>query len=180
MYPAISRLRPVHSALIVLLALALAAQGCGGKLSAAHLSTKHWEEGAPQKIQAKFLRFAFTTSAKDGVSEVKGQAWPIRENLPVWVDSVDNLTIKAYLCDEKGHVLAVAQHAYPAQMIPEAGFPYSLTFKKTPEPSGGFFVGFGYNAMFLASKPPAAGGQGSGNISGQYVFYAYEQAVLAK
>jgi hypothetical protein len=166
--------------LLVLLALALAASGCSAKLSAAHLQRKPWEDGGSQKLYAKFMHFDFKTQPHDGGFEVTGTAWPIKENIPLWADSMDGLTLNAYLCDEQGNVLASSAKNYPAQKITASGFPFQFVLKHIERPSGGFFVGFGYNAMFTASKPPTAGGQGSGGIAGNYVFYVSEQAALKK
>jgi len=93
---------------------------------------------------------------------------------------VEDLTLFAYLCDEKGNVLSKEQKLYPAQAIPKAGFPFDLRLKHPQQPSGGFFVAVGYRAMFTASKPPAAVSPGSGSIAGNYVFFASEQAALSK
>jgi len=169
-----SRLLPLLMALVVL------ASGCNAKLSAAHLQLKPWADGGDQKLYAKFMHFDFQTQPHETGFEVKGTAWPIKENIPVWADKVDNLSISAYLSDEHGNVLATSTKNYPEQKITASGFPFDFILKQTPRPSGGFFVSFGYGGMFTASKPPAAGGQGSGNISGNYVFYMSEQAALKK
>ena len=52
--------------------------------------------------------------------------------------------------------------------------------KHAGQPSGGYFVTFGYSTMFTAAKPPTAGGHGSGGIAGNYVFFANEQAALTR
>ncbi|MFP5222849.1 MAG: hypothetical protein ACLGSA_11225 [Acidobacteriota bacterium] len=153
--------------------------GCA-KLSASHLQLKPWQDGGNQKLYAKFMHFDFQTLPHDKAFQVKGTAWPIKENIPVWADTVENLSISAYLCDEHGNVLATSTKNYPTQKIPAAGFPVDLPLKHGGQPSGGYFVTFGYSAMFTASKPPSVGGQGSGGISGNYVFFANEQAVLAR
>lgn len=153
--------------------------GCA-KLSASHLQLKPWQDGGSQKLYAKFMHFDFQTLPHDKAFQVKGTAWPIKENIPVWADTVENLSISAYLCDEHGNVLTTSTKTYPTQKIPAAGFPVDLPLKHGGQPSGGYFVTFGYSAMFTASKPPSVGGQGSGGISGNYVFFANEQAVLAR
>lgn len=169
-----------RSGSILLLALfAVALSGCA-KLSASHLQIKPWQDGGSQKLYAKFMHFDFQTAPHDGAFQVKGSAWPIKENIPVWADSVDNLSLAVYLCDEHGNVLATSSKNYPTQKITSAGFPFDFTLKHGNPPSGGFFVSFGYGAMFTASKPPAAGGQGSGPIANNYVFFANEQAALKK
>ncbi|WP_243360714.1 hypothetical protein [Fundidesulfovibrio terrae] len=167
--------------LIPLLAiLAMACAGCSAKLSAAHLQLKPWEDGGSQKLYAKFMHFDFKTQPHEGGFEVTGTAWPIKENIPPWADSVDNLSINAYLCNEHGDVLVSSTKNYPAQKIPASGFPFQFVLKHVERPSGGFYVSFGYGGMFTASKPPTAGGQGSGGIAGNYVFYVSEQAALKK
>jgi len=170
-----SRLRNI----LLLALLAVALPGCA-KLSASHLQIKPWQDGGSQKLYAKFMHFDFQTTPTDGAFQVKGSAWPIKENLPVWADSVDNLSLAVYLCDEHGNVLSTNSKNYPTQKITSAGFPFDFTLKHNNPPSGGFFVSFGYGAMFTASKPPTAGGQGSGAIANNYVFFASEQAALKK
>lgn len=176
------RRRPWASILAACLLLsgALALGGCTSKLTAAHLTVKPWEDGGSLKIYGKFMHFDLTTQPKDGDFQVKGTAWPIKENLPTWADTVEDLLLSAYLCDEKGNVLAKEQKAYPKQAITKDGFPFDLRIKHPKQPSGGFFVAVGYRGMFTASKPPAAVSPGSGSIAGSYVFFASEQAVLAK
>jgi len=166
-----------HTLLASLIILGLA--GCA-KLSASHLQLKPWQDGGTQKLYAKFMHFEFQTLPHDKGFEVKGTAWPIKENIPLWADTVENLSISAYLCDEHGNVLTTSTKNYPTQKIPAAGFPVDLTFKHGAQPSGGYYVTFGYSTMFTASKPPKVGGQGSGGISGNYVFFANEQAALTK
>lgn len=164
---------------LVLALVVLCLPGCA-KLSASHLQLKPWQDGGNQKLYAKFMHFDFQTLPHDNAFQVKGTAWPIKENIPVWADSVENLSISAYLCDEHGNVLTTSAKNYPAQKIPAAGFAFEIPLKHGANPSGGYFVTFGYSAMFTASKPPTAGGQGSGGIAGNYVFFANEQAALTK
>lgn len=166
-----------YTLLASLIVLGLA--GCA-KLSASHLQLKPWQDGGTQKLYAKFMHFEFQTLPHDKGFEVKGTAWPIKENIPLWADTVENLSISAYLCDEHGNVLTTSTKNYPTQKIPAAGFPVDLTLKHGSQPSGGYYVTFGYSTMFTASKPPKVGGQGSGGISGNYVFFANEQAALTR
>ncbi|GFK92780.1 hypothetical protein NNJEOMEG_00607 [Fundidesulfovibrio magnetotacticus] len=160
--------------------LALALAGCTSKLTAAHLVVKPWEDGGSLKIYAKFMHFDLLTQPHEGQFEVKGTAWPIKENLPLWADTVEDLTLAAYLCDEKGNVLVKAQKTYPTQAITPSGFAFDLLMKHPKDPSGGYFVAVGYSGMFTASKPPAAVSPGSGSIAGNYVFFASEKAALSK
>ena len=154
--------------------------GCASKLTASHLVVKPWEDGGSLKIFGKFMHFDLTTQPGDGGHLVKGTAWPIKENIPLWADTAEDLSLFAYLCDEKGNVLATAQKHYPTQKITASGFPFEMTLATKTTPSGGFFVAMGYRVMFTASKPPTQGGQGSGGISGNFVFFANEQAAVAK
>ena len=163
--------------LLALCALAVFASGCA-KLTAAHLQRKTWEAGVPEKIYGKFMHFDYAAVPLTNEFGVKGTAWPIKENIPPWADTVQDLSIIAYLCDEKGNVLAKAQKTYPSQKLTAAGLAFDLTLKPKPVPGGQLFISFGYHGMFVASKPPTAGGQGSGNLAGQYVFFASEGAVL--
>ena len=158
----------------------LTASGCGAKLTASHLTRAPWQDGGSQKIYAKFMHFDFETMPHDDKFEVKGTAWTVKENMPPWVDSVSGLTLYAYLCDEHGNVLNSVSKHYPSEKIPETGFPFDFMIKHGDRPSGGYYVTFGYSGMFTASRPPKTGGQGSGGIAGNYVFFANEQAALSK
>jgi len=170
-----SRLMPAVLAFVV-----LALSACGGKLSAAHLPLRPWQDGGSQKIYAKFMHFDFETMPHEDKFEVKGNAFPIKENIPLWVDSVSDLTLLAYLCDERGVVVSHQAKQYPSQKIPPAGFAFDFMLAQGQRPSGGYYVTFGYSGMFTASTPPKQGGQGSGGISGNYVFFASEKAALTK
>lgn len=165
---------------LLLALLVLAMPACGGKLSAAHLTLRPWQDGGSQKIYAKFMHFDFETMPHEDKFEVKGNAFTIKENLPPWVDSVSDLTILAYLCDEHGTVVSHEAKQYPTQKIPPSGFAFDFMLGHGQRPSGGYFVTFGYSGMFTASAPPKQGGQGSGGIAGNYVYFASEKAALAK
>jgi len=154
--------------------------GCGAKLSAKHLKLMPWQDGGSQKLYEKFMHFDFETEPEGDTFQVKGTAYAIKENLPLWADSVSDLSVFAYLCDEHGAVLKSASKRFPAQAITDKGFPFQLDLKPGTQPSGGYFITFGYSAMFGASTPPKAGGQGSGGIYGNYVFFANEQAALTR
>jgi hypothetical protein len=179
----LSRLTPriglIESAVLAAL-LVLSCAGCA-KLTAAHLALKPWQDGGSQSLTAKFMQFDFQTLSNDDKYEVKGTAFTIPENLPFWVDSVDNLSITAYLCDEHGNVLAHDAKNYPSQKITATGFAFDLLLKYSKNrPSGGCYVAFGYRGMFSASRPPAVGDQGGGDLAENYVFFVSEQAALTK
>ena len=103
-----------------------------------------------------------------------------RPSLPAWADWVSGLVVHAYLCDEHGNVLAQASRHYPSQPVPGAGFEFDFVIRHQKRAPDGIFPSFGYSAMFTPSAPPRQGGQGSGGIHGNYVFYASEQAALAR
>lgn len=170
--------RSVRGVLLLVL-FAMASASCA-KLSAAHLHLKPWENGGRQDFSAKFMRFEYQTTPQGDVLEIKGSAWPVRESLPAWADSVDGLSISAYLCDSQGNVLATVTTTYPAQKIPPAGFGFDFLLKHEQQPAGGYFVSFGYGGKFTASRPPSGPGKGSGGLAGNYVFFASEQAALKK
>lgn len=157
--------RSVSRIVLVMVLMALGVAGCA-KLSASHLQLKPWADGSSQKLNAKFLHFDFQTLPQGDKYEVKGAAWPVRENLPEWADTVENLSITAYLCDENGNVLAISGKNFQVQKIPASGFSFDLLLKPGTLASGGYFVTFGYRCMFTASKPSPAGSPGSGSVSG--------------
>lgn len=163
--------------LLTLCALAVLTAGCA-KLTATHLQRKTWEAGVQEKLYGKFMHFDYQAVPLTNEFGVKGTAWPIKENIPVWADSVQDMNIIVYLCDEHGNVLAQANKSYPSQKLTTKGLAFDFTLKPKPVPGGQLFISFGYHGMFVASKPPAAGGQGSGNLAGQYVFFASETAAL--
>jgi len=167
----------VFSFLPALCAVVLLAAGCA-ELTVGHLQKKTWTAGARETISGKFLNFDYASGPSANGFGVKGTAWPIKENLPPWADMVQNLSITAYLCDGNGAVLAQEQKTFPSQKLAPAGLNFDFTLKPKAGTKGPLFVSFGYSGMFTASKPPLAGGQGSGNIAGQFVFFASEGAVL--
>jgi len=163
---------------LALFALALCVlPGCA-KLTAAHLQHRHVENGVPQKMTAKFLRFDYTATQNGKQYEITGTVQPIRENLPVWADSVDTLSVTAYLCDVQGLVLGKTSVSFTPQAIPAAGFGFKLLLPGGEPPSGGAFVSFGYRATFVPSRMPAGSASPGAGLSGQYVFFASEQAAL--
>jgi hypothetical protein len=154
--------------------------GCA-RLTAGHLTLEPWAGEGSRELSEKFMHFAFQTSQNANCYEVKGAAFPNPENLPSWADSVDNLTLMAYLCDEHGNVLAHDARVYPPQKITTTGFPFDLILRyDKDQPPGGCYVAFGYRGMFTASRPPASGGQGGGGLSGHYAFFASEQATRTR
>ncbi|WP_243439522.1 hypothetical protein [Fundidesulfovibrio soli] len=175
--PALAHSAPAFLAL-ALLALALGALAGCSRLSASHLQSRPVENGVAQKLAAKFLRFEYTATRSGAQYEVLGTAQPIRENLPAWADSVDDLSVTAYLCDEQGRVLTKTSAAFAPQPIPQGGFPFRLLLPGADTPSGAVFVSFGYRATFVPSRTPAGSPQAGAPLSGQYVFFASEQAAL--
>lgn len=164
---------------LLALPLALTASGCA-RLTASHLGVTPWQDGGAHAISAKFMRFDLQTQVREGVLRVKGAAKPVAENIPAWADTAEGLTLFAYLCDAQGAVVQSAQKTFPAQKIPADGFPFAFSFKPESPASGTAFVAMGYRVMFTPSRPPAKASPGSGPISGNYVFFANEQALLAR
>ncbi|MFP5238537.1 MAG: hypothetical protein ACLGQW_01785 [Acidobacteriota bacterium] len=168
-----------HAALaLALLALALCALAGCSRLSAAHLQSRPLSNGAVEKLTAKFLRFEYAATRSGTQYEVLGTAQPIRESLPPWADSVDALNVTAYLCDEHGRVLSKASAAFAPQPIPPGGFPFKLLLPGVETPSGVAHISFGYRATFVPSRIPAGSASPGAGLSGQYVFFASEQAAL--
>lgn len=169
--------RPTALALALALLALCAMPGCS-RLSAAHLQSKPLSNGAGEMLAAKFLRFEYTATRSGAQYEVLGTAQPIRESLPAWADSVDALNVTAYLCDEQGRVLSKASTAFAPQPIPQGGFPFKLLLPGVETQSGAAYVSFGYRATFVPSRTPAGSANPGAGLSGQYVFFASEQAAL--
>ncbi|WP_459934581.1 hypothetical protein [Fundidesulfovibrio butyratiphilus] len=162
----------------VILLLALLVGGCA-TLHTGHLRRTPWSEGK-QQIATKFFRFEYQGIPLSEQYGVKGQAFPLRENLPPWADAVETLSIVVYLSDDEGKVLAKDQKSYLPRRLGQTGIPFDFFLKCKTLPGQKLFVSFGYRSMFVASKPPKTptGQHGGGNISGQYVFFASEGATL--
>jgi len=164
-------------ALCLALALALGA-GCS-RLSASHLRQQPVQAQQEQHVEGRFFRFDYTVREVPTGLEVHGRAVPLAGALPAWADSVDSLSIIAYLCDADGAVLETAQTGLSPQTLPAEGLPFSLVFKRQDGVAS--HLAFGYRCMFVPSRPPAAPASGSGSmIAGQYVFFASEQAALVR
>lgn len=161
-----------------ILLLVLFAGGCA-TLHTGHLRQAPWSEGK-QQIAAKFFRFEYQGVPLSEQYGVKGQAFPLRENLPPWADAVETLSIVVYLSDDQGNVLAKDQKSYLPRRLGESGIPFDFFLKCKTAPGQKVFVSFGYRSMFVASKSPKdpSGKFGGGNISGQYVFFASEGATF--
>lgn len=166
--------RAAGACIFVLFCLTLA--GCSSRLSASHLQKKPWADSARQELTAKFMAFSFETLAQDGAMRVRGTARVLRENLPAWADTVSELTVHAYLCDEDGEVLANARRPYPQQRIPDSGFLFDFTLAPTQRQAKGYFVSFGYSAMFTQGSTPRQQGQ----TPAANVFFANEQAAVTR
>jgi hypothetical protein len=161
-----------------LLCLVLAATGCA-QLNAGHLQRKPWETGVTQNIHSKFFSFDFESIPLASQYGVKGTAHPIRENLPPWVDGVDNLSLTAYLCDSQGRVLAKDKKYYLPQRVTEAGIPFDFFLNLKPGQSQDIYISFGYRATFVADKYPKSPGAGQSTPTGQRIFFSSEDAVYS-
>jgi len=162
----------------VILFSVLFAGGCA-TLHTGHLRHNPWSEGK-QQIATKFFRFEYQGVPLTEQYGVKGQAYPLKENLPAWADAVESLSIVVYLSDEQGNVLAKDQKSYLPTRLGESGIPFDFFLKCKTAPGQKVFVSFGYRSMFVASRPAKTnpGQAGEGNSSGQYVFFASEGATL--
>lgn len=170
------RCSPCTVAVFLALCTILPVSGCA-ELTAGHLQRKTLEAGVVEHIAGKFLRFDYETMPLGNGFGVVGSAWPNKDNLPPWADMVQNLSITAYLCDEKGVVLAQDPKNFPARTLAPGGIPFNFTLSPKASPIGELFISFGYRGTFTASKP-SAGGQGLDNGAGQHSFFASEGAVL--
>jgi hypothetical protein len=163
----------------MLACLALAATSGCGQLNASHLQHKPWQVGNSQNIHTKFFSFDFESIALSNQYGVKGAAHPVKNSLPPWADSVDNLSLTAYLCDEQGHILAQDKKYYLPQKLNPAGIPFDFFLKVKPSQEEKLFVSFGYRATFVASAKPRSA-DGGADPTRQHIFFASEDAVFSR
>lgn len=157
--------------------IVLAVSGCA-QLSVSHLQRTLWDTSQPRTLTTKFFDFTFEARNEAGFYAVTGTARPLAAKLPAWADQVEDLSITVYLCDGQGRILGQAEQSYPPRPITGAGIPFEMFLRAKPSQDGTLFVSMGYRAMFVASRQPATAATGSGGISGQYVFFASENAAL--
>jgi len=139
------------AALAAWLVLAL---GCGcAKLSVSHLDSKPFAAGTTETVSTKYWRFAFSSFLKGDAYGLRGRATPVPAALPPWADSLEELTITAYLRDAAGNVLASAAKSYRGMPLgPDTAVPFAfLLFPKGALPPGGMAVSFGYKAVYGSS-----------------------------
>ena len=144
-----------------------------------HLEARPLAVAAPTSRAMKFWRFEFSgIRLKGDAYSLRGRAIPVRDDLPPWVDRLEELTLTAYLRDPAGNVLASAEKRYRGMPLGDgAVVPFEFLLAPAGDAAGGYAVSFGYKATYgsqkarmalSASGPPPAGA----------VFFAGEGAVL--
>jgi hypothetical protein len=167
--------RPVALAMIGLVAFLLA--GCAS-MSVSHLESRPFATTTPTTLSMKFWRFEFTGAISGGAYALRGKAMPILENLPPWVDSLEELTLTVYLRDAAGNVLASSEKSYKGMPLgPGAVVPFEFVLSPAKAAIGGYAVSFGYKAVCGSQKARAVLAV-NGPLPAGAVFFASEGAVL--
>ncbi|MHC1713672.1 MAG: hypothetical protein AB9872_16110 [Solidesulfovibrio sp.] len=166
---------------LAMLALAVFAScllaGCAS-MSVAHLESRPFFTTTQTTLPMKFWRFEFAGVIAGGAFEIRGRAMPMTDSLPPWVDSLEELTLTAYLRDGAGNVLAMSEKRYKGLPLrPGAAVPFEFAFSPVKAPPGGYAVSFGYKAVFGSQKARATLAV-NGPLPAGAVFFASEGAVL--
>jgi hypothetical protein len=151
--------------------------GCAS-LSVSHLESRPFPAGSSTTLAMKFWRFEFTGRAADNAYVIRGRALPVADDLPPWVDRLEELTLSAYLRDPAGKVLASVERTYKGMSLADgAAVPFEFSLSPAGDAAGNYAISFGYKAVYGSQKvrtaldakgPPPAGA----------VFFAGEGAVL--
>jgi len=167
--------RPAAAVLAACLAVLA---GCAS-LSVSHLESRPLAMAAPTTLGMKFWRFEFTGARlKNGDYGLRGRAMPVTDDLPPWVDRLEELTLTAYLRDPAGNVLASAEKRYKGLVLGDgAAVPFEFALSPAGDAAGGYAVSFGYKAVYGSQKARAALSANGPPPAGA-VFFAGEGAVL--
>ncbi|WP_461833126.1 hypothetical protein [Desulfothermus sp.] len=132
-----------------------------------HLKKNRLLTNQSQILTMKYIEFHYTCYQKGSNFYVKGFAYPRREKLPPWGDTLDELWLGIYLCDKYGKVLAQDINVYSPQKINNKGlfFEFKLEPKNFGAP-GPLYITFGYRLKII------------GSLKNQpKVFFAIEKAI---
>ncbi|MHC1790407.1 hypothetical protein [Solidesulfovibrio sp.] len=153
------------------------AAGCA-RTTVSHLDSRPAAASAPTTLPMKFFRFEFTGKAAGDGYVIRGRATPVADDLPPWVDRLENLTLAAYLRDPAGTVLSTCEKHYKGMALGNgAVVPFEFLLSPAGDAAGNYAVSFGYKAEFGSQKardavapsgPPPAGA----------VFFAGEGALV--
>lgn len=164
-------------ALALTLAALWLAAGCA-RTTVSHLDSRPVAAATPTTLPMKFFRFEFTGKAAGDGYIIRGRATPVADDLPPWVDRLEELTLSAYLRDPAGTVLSTSEKHYKGMPLGDgAAIPFEFLLSPAGDAAGNYAVSFGYKAEFgsqkarnavAASGPPPAGA----------VFFAGEGALI--
>lgn len=176
-------MRVTRDGTVRLAAMALAffacavASGCAS-LTVSHLESRPLAAGPPTTLSMRFWRFEFTGARAGEGYAVRGRATPVADDLPPWVDRLEDLTLAAYLRDPAGNVLASSEKTYKGMPLgPDAVVPFEFVLSPAGQAPGGYAISFGYKAVYGSSKARAALAA-TGPPPAGAVFFAGEGAVL--
>ncbi|WP_027184135.1 hypothetical protein [Desulfovibrio inopinatus] len=142
--------------------------------SVKHLKKTPWKAGTNQSVSMQFWRFDYETVAVHDKLGVKGMAYARLENLPAWVDYVEELTLYAYLTDAEGHIVDMDEKQYlPRENPGQNGVPFDFFLKNNKTTPDETYITFGYHSMFSSRAQKAQ----AGIDPQQYEFFASETAV---
>ncbi|WP_043637890.1 hypothetical protein [Desulfovibrio sp. TomC] len=163
--------------LLVLAVLALGLLAGCARTTVSHLESRPVVAATPTTLPMKYFRFEFTGKPAGDGYRIQGRAVPVSDDLPPWVDRLEELTLAAYLRSPAGEVIAESEKPYKGMALGQgAAVPFEFDLSPAGDAAGNYAVSFGYKAIFGSQKarnavapkgPPPAGA----------VFFAGEGAV---
>lgn len=160
------------SLLLAVLAFVVMAAGCS-QMSVRHLDRTPWATGEGKTLQLKFWRFEYAVEPREDGYRVHGEAYPVKETMPDWVDWIDELRMVAYISDASGKVLADDEYdVLPGPLRADRGVPVEFSLEADDAGDAPLFLTFGYRMAL-----------GKGKSSGVAIppdrplFFANERAV---
>ncbi len=142
--------------------------------SVRHLKRIPWKAGVNQSVSMQFWRFDYETIALPDRLGIKGVAYARMENIPAWVDTLEELTLYAYLTDAEGHIVDTDKKQFlPRDKPGETGVTFDFFLKNNALAPKNTYITFGYRSMFTSRARQAQ----AGVDPQQFEFFASEAAV---
>jgi hypothetical protein len=150
--------------------------GCA-RTTVSHLDSGPVVAATPAAVSMKYFRFEFTGKPSDAGYVVRGRAVPVPDDLPPWVDRLEEITLSAYLRSPAGDVLSTSEKHYPGLNLGDgAVVPFEFILSPEGDAPGNYAISFGYKAVFGSRAARSAVAPGGPPPAGA-VFFAGEGAV---
>lgn len=163
---------------LVLAILAMGLLAACARTSVSHLDSRPVVAATPATLPMQFFRFEFTGQAVGDGYVVRGRATPVRDDLPPWVDRLEELTLAAYLRAPDGTVLSTSERHYKGMPLGDSAvLPFEFVLSPAGDAAGNYAVSFGYKAVFGSQKARSAVAP-SGPPPAGTVFFAGEGALV--